>query len=86
MLEAIYSYEVVTPEEYLGDVIGDLSRRRARIEGQERRGDVLAITGRVPLSEMDDYADDLRSISQGRATYTMRFESYEEDPRHPPGL
>jgi hypothetical protein len=61
-------------------VIGDLSRRRGRIEGQERRGNALAVTGRVPLSEMFGYATDLRSNTQGRATYTMQFEGYEEVP------
>ena len=80
LLEPIFAVEVVTPEEFLGDVIGDLSRRRGRVEGQERRGNALAVTGRVPLSEMFGYATDLRSNTQGRATYTMQFEAYEEVP------
>jgi len=80
LLEPIFSVEVVVPEDFLGDVIGDLSRRRGRIEGQERRGNALAVTGRVPLSEMFGYATDLRSNTQGRATYTMQFEAYEEVP------
>jgi elongation factor G len=80
LLEPIFSVEVVAPEEFLGDVIGDLSRRRGRIEGQERRGNALVVTGRVPLSEMFGYATDLRSNTQGRATYTMQFEGYEEVP------
>jgi elongation factor G len=80
LLEPIFSVEVVTPEDFLGDVIGDLSRRRGRIEGQERRGNALAVTGRVPLSEMFGYATDLRSNTQGRANYTMQFEGYEEVP------
>jgi elongation factor G len=80
LLEPIFAVEVVVPEEFLGDVIGDLSRRRGRIEGQERRGNALAVTGRVPLSEMFGYATDLRSNTQGRATYTMQFEGYEEVP------
>ena len=80
LLEPVFSVEVVVPEEFLGDVIGDLSRRRGRIEGQERRGNALAVTGRVPLSEMFGYATDLRSNTQGRATYTMQFEGYEEVP------
>ncbi len=80
LLEPIFAVEVVTPEDFLGDVIGDLSRRRGRIEGQERRGNALAVTGRVPLSEMFGYATDLRSNTQGRATYTMQFEGYEEVP------
>ena len=80
LLEPIFAVEVVTPEEFLGDVIGDLSRRRGRIEGQERRGNALTVTARVPLSEMFGYATDLRSNTQGRATYTMQFEAYEEVP------
>jgi elongation factor G len=80
LLEPIFAVEVVVPEDFLGDVIGDLSRRRGRIEGQERRGNALAVTGRVPLSEMFGYATDLRSNTQGRATYTMQFEGYEEVP------
>jgi elongation factor G len=80
LLEPVFAVEVVTPEDFLGDVIGDLSRRRGRIEGQERRGNALAVTGLVPLSEMFGYATDLRSNTQGRATYTMQFERYEEVP------
>jgi elongation factor G len=80
LLEPIFAVEVVTPEEFLGDVIGDLSRRRGRVEGQERRGNALAVTGKAPLSEMFGYATDLRSNTQGRATYTMQFEGYEEVP------
>jgi elongation factor G len=80
LLEPIFAVEVVTPEEFLGTVIGDLSSRRGRLEGQEQRGNALAVTGRVPLSEMFGYATDLRSNTQGRATYTMQFEGYEEVP------
>jgi elongation factor G len=80
LLEPIFSVEVVTPEDFLGDVIGDLSRRRGRIEGQERRGNALTVTARVPLSEMFGYATDLRSTTQGRANYTMQFEAYEQVP------
>jgi elongation factor G len=80
LMEPIFKVEVVTPEEFLGDVIGDLSRRRGRVEGQERRGNALAVTGTVPLSEMFGYATDVRSMTQGRATYTMQFENYEEVP------
>jgi elongation factor G len=80
LLEPIFSVEVVTPEEFLGDVIGDLSRRRGRVEGQERRGNALAVTARVPLSEMFGYVTDLRSNTQGRATSTMQFDSYDEVP------
>jgi len=80
LLEPVFSVEVVTPEEFLGDVIGDLSRRRGRVEGQDRRGNALAVTARVPLSEMFGYATDLRSNTQGRANYTMQFDGYEEVP------
>jgi elongation factor G len=80
LLEPIFAVEVVTPEEFLGDVIGDLSRRRGRVEGQERRGNAIAVAARVPLSEMFGYATDVRSMTQGRATYTMQFEAYEEVP------
>jgi elongation factor G len=80
LLEPIFSVEVVTPEDFLGEVIGDLSRRRGRGEGQERRGNALAVTARVPLSEMFGYATDLRSNTQGRATHTMQFEAYEQVP------
>jgi elongation factor G len=80
LLEPIFSVEVVVPEDFVGEVIGDLSRRRGRIEGQERRGNAIAVVGRVPLSEMFGYATDLRSNTQGRANYTMQFESYEEVP------
>jgi elongation factor G len=80
LLEPVFAVEVVVPEEFLGDVIGDLSRRRGHIAGQERRGNALAVTGRVPLSEMFGYATDLRSNTQGRANYTMQFDGYEEVP------
>jgi elongation factor G len=80
LLEPIFKVEVVTPEDFLGDVIGDLSRRRGRIEGQDRRGNAIAVTGMVPLSEMFGYATEMRSMTQGRATYTMQFEKYDEVP------
>ena len=80
LLEPIFAVEVVTPEDFLGEVIGDLSRRRGRVEGQERTGNALAVTASVPLSEMFGYATDLRSNTQGRANYTMQFEKYEEVP------
>ncbi len=80
LLEPVFAVEVVTPEDFLGDVIGDLSRRRGRVEGQERRGNALTVKARVPLSEMFGYATDLRSNTQGRATYTMQFDGYEEVP------
>jgi elongation factor G len=80
LLEPIFAVEVVTPDEFLGSVIGDLSSRRGRMEGQEPRGNALAVTAKVPLSEMFGYATDLRSNTQGRANYTMQFEGYEEVP------
>jgi len=80
LLEPVFAVEVVTPDEFLGTVIGDLSSRRGRVEGQEPRGNALAVTARVPLSEMFGYATDLRSNTQGRATYTMQFDAYEEVP------
>jgi elongation factor G len=80
LLEPIMSVEVVTPEEFMGDVIGDLNRRRGRIEGMEPRGNAQVIRAYVPLAEMFGYATDLRSQTQGRATYTMQFDSYNEVP------
>ena len=80
LLEPIMAVEVVTPEEYLGTVIGDLSRRRGRVETQEPRGNALAVKASVPLSEMFGYATDLRSNTQGRANYSMQFDRYEEVP------
>jgi len=80
LLEPVMAVEVVTPQDFLGDVIGDLSRRRGRVEGQEPRGNALAVRAGVPLSEMFGYATDLRSNTQGRAAYTMQFDRYEEVP------
>lgn len=72
--------EVTTPEEYLGDVIGDLNARRGKIEGIEARGNAQVVRSFVPLSEMFGYATDLRSATQGRATYSMHFSHYEPVP------
>ncbi|HEX2232957.1 MAG TPA: elongation factor G [Thermoleophilaceae bacterium] len=80
LLEPIMAVEVVTPEEFIGTVIGDLSSRRGRVEGQEPRGNAVAVRSSVPLAEMFGYATDLRSSTQGRATYTMQFDRYEEVP------
>jgi elongation factor G len=80
LLEPVFSVEVVTPEEFVGDVIGDLSRRRGHLHGQEKRGNAQVVSASVPLAEMFGYATDLRSTTQGRATYTMQFEKYEEVP------
>ncbi|MDA8287676.1 MAG: elongation factor G [Actinomycetota bacterium] len=80
LLEPIMSVEVVTPEEYMGDVIGDLSSRRGKVEGMEQRGSNQVIRAQVPLSDMFGYATDLRSRTQGRAVYSMQFNSYQEVP------
>ncbi|MBP7174640.1 MAG: elongation factor G [Thermoclostridium sp.] len=81
LLEPIMKVEVTTPEEYMGDVIGDLNSRRGRIDGMEARMGAQVITAFVPLSEMFGYATDLRSKSQGRAVYSMQFDHYSEVPR-----
>ena len=82
LLEPIMGVEVVTPEEYMGDVMGDLSSRRGRIEGMEARGNTQVVRAQVPLSEMFGYSTDLRSRTQGRATYTMQFALYMEVPNN----
>jgi elongation factor G len=81
LLEPIMSVEVVTPEEYLGDVMGDLNSRRGKIDGFSARKDAQVIKAHVPLSEMFGYATILRSMTQGRAIYTMQFEHYSEVPK-----
>ena len=81
LLEPVMSLEIVTPEEYMGDVIGDLNSRRGRIVNIEKRGNVQVIQGQAPLAEMFGYATDLRSKTQGRATYTMQFSHYNEVPK-----
>jgi len=80
LLEPIMAVEVVTPEDYLGDVIGDLASRRGHVEGMDQRGNSQVVRAEVPLAEMFGYATDLRSRTQGRATYTMQFKSYQEVP------
>jgi elongation factor G len=82
LLEPVFKVEVVTPEEFMGDVIGDLNRRRGHVAGMEQRGNAQAITAYVPLAEMFGYATDVRSTTQGRATYTMQFERYDEVPNN----
>jgi elongation factor G len=79
-MEPIMSVEVVTPEVYMGDVMGDLSSRRGRVGGMEARGATQVVNAQVPLSEMFGYSTDLRSRTQGRATYTMQFSEYQEVP------
>jgi elongation factor G len=81
LLEPIMGVEVVTPEDYMGDVFGDLNARRGRVEGSEQRGNSMVIRAQVPLSDMFGYATDLRSRTQGRATYTMQFHSYQQVPK-----
>jgi elongation factor G len=81
LLEPIMAVDVVCPDDYLGNVIGDLTSRRGRIEGQESRGNSQKITAKVPLAQMFGYATALRSNSQGRATHTMQFSNYEECPK-----
>ena len=83
LMEPIMSVEVVTPEEYMGDVMGDLSSRRGRIGGMEARGNTQVVTATVPLSEMFGYSTDLRSRTQGRATYTMQFDAYQRGAGQP---
>ncbi|HMK55431.1 MAG TPA: elongation factor G [Dissulfurispiraceae bacterium] len=82
LLEPVMNVEDVTPEEYMGDVIGDLNSRRGKIQSMEKRGKTQVIKATVPLSEMFGYATDLRSKTQGRATYTMQFSHYEEVPKN----
>jgi len=81
LLEPMMAVEVVTPEEYMGDVMGDLSGRRGQIEGMEPRGTAQLVRAKVPLSEMFGYSTDLRSKTQGRAVYTMVFKAYEQVPK-----
>ncbi|KAB2924546.1 MAG: elongation factor G [Bacteroidetes bacterium] len=81
ILEPVMAVEVVTPEDYLGDVMGDLNSRRGKIEGINPRKDAQVIKSMVPLSEMFGYATQLRSMTQGRALYTMQFDHYDETPR-----
>jgi len=82
LLEPIMAVEVVCAEEYMGDIIGDLNSRRGRVQGMNMRGAGRVITAQVPLSEMFGYATDIRSKTQGRATYTMQFAHYEEVPKN----
>ena len=81
LLEPVMRVEVVVPKEHMGDVMGNLSSRRGQIQSQEDRGGTQIINARVPLSEMFGYATDLRSRTQGRATYSMHFDRYEQAPQ-----
>lgn len=82
LLEPIMDVEVTTPDDYVGDVMGDLSSRRGRIEGQEQRNNATIVKVKVPLAEMFGYATTLRSLSQGRANYSMQFGAYESVPNN----
>jgi elongation factor G len=82
IMEPIMAVEVVTPEDYMGSIVGDITSRRGRIQSMEARGNAQVIAARVPLSEMFGYATDLRSMSQGRANYTMQFAAYEQAPKN----
>ena len=81
ILEPMMKVEVVAPAEYMGSVMGDVSSRRGRIEGQEDRGNAVMVTSMIPLANMFGYATDLRSFTQGRGNYTMQFDHYEEVPK-----
>ena len=82
LLEPIMDVEVVSPEQYVGDVMGDISSRRGMIQGQENRGQLTVVNAKIPLSEMFGYSTDLRSATQGRASYSMHFASYEQVPKN----
>ena len=81
LLEPVMGVEVVTPEDYMGDVIGDLNSRRGNVSGMDTRGNARVITAMVPLANMFNYVNTLRSMSQGRAQYTMHFDHYEKVPQ-----
>ena len=81
LLEPIMKVEVVTPEDYTGSVIGDLNSRRGQIQGQDMRGNANVINAMVPLANMFGYVNTLRSMTQGRATFTMQFDHYAEVPK-----
>ena len=81
LLEPIMKVEVVTPEEYMGDIIGDLNSRRGNVGGMDQRGNARVIDSMVPLANMFGYVNTLRSMSQGRAQFTMQFDHYEQVPQ-----
>ena len=82
LLEPMFAVEVTTPESFLGDVIGDINSRRGQIQAQEERHGDMVVNALVPLSEMFGYVGDLRSKTQGRASYSMQFDSYAEVPKN----
>ncbi len=81
LLEPVMKVEVVTPEDYMGDIIGDLNSRRGQVNAMEDRGNAKVITAMVPLANMFGYINNLRSMSQGRAQYTMQFDHYDPVPQ-----
>jgi elongation factor G len=81
LLEPVFDIEVVTPEDFMGDVIGDISSRRGRVEAMDQRGSDRIVKAQVPLSEMFGYVTELRSRTQGRASSSMQFNSYQEVPQ-----
>jgi elongation factor G len=82
LLEPIMKVEVVTPEQYIGDVIGDLNSRRGQVQSQDTRGNAMVVEAIVPLANMFGYVNQLRSFTQGRAQYTMQFSHYDEVPQN----
>ena len=81
LLEPVMKVEVITPEDYMGDIIGDLNSRRGQVSGMDQRGNARVIDATVPLANMFGYVNNLRSMSQGRAQYTMQFDHYAEVPQ-----
>jgi elongation factor G len=81
LLEPVMKVEIITPEEYMGDIIGDLNSRRGNVGGMDQRGNARVISAMVPLANMFGYVNTLRSMSQGRAQYTMQFDHYEQVPQ-----
>ena len=81
LLEPVMKVECVTPEEYMGDIIGDLNSRRGQVNGMDSRGNAQVINAMVPLANMFGYVNNLRSMSQGRAQYTMIFDHYDQVPQ-----
>ena len=82
ILEPIMKVEIETPEDYMGDVIGDCNKRRGQVQSMDDRAGIKLVTAMIPLSEMFGYSTDLRSMSQGRATYSMIFDNYSEVPKN----
>jgi elongation factor G len=82
LLEPVMAAEIVTPEDFMGDVVGDVNRRRGKVNSIEMRSGAQCINAFVPLAEMFGYATELRSMTQGRASYTMQFDHYEGVPNH----